>query len=423
MGASSNVSELLYLPEHMYILSPPKRLLSIVIAISLLSSLSVSTPLAFAEGIPQDTLTPAQAQEITGGQTDVELAEISKTKTNELVVETKDGRKFVFRSEPPAGEIASDYALFTDLEKARFQRFRAWFFARVTPVLARNELSLGVASLVGKALRPVGRAIGGTVKGTRYVLYNLTLRKFKKLNPLTEMARESLPDNEETPKNLRERGTMALNKLLQTLDFQLWKRAYEIVNHNQFVFKASLGIVAQGGQFKYVAGGMKSYAFRFGYDIHTKRLVIDIIPETEKLEYAMMCPILVGLIPKIGFASYANKPEGRCFASNTYYAPAAPVYATRGKDFSETGFSMSLLAFPMGISEFYTFKSQFTTKTPPQKIHANAQTEIEDLSMSVEDLARQIEKRDYQDMLRERQLSGARTEGDCETLLQRTGVD
>jgi hypothetical protein len=298
--------------------------------------------------------------DLTVETTQIQPAEIVSGPTaSEIVFETKNGVRFVLSKVPLSQAGIDAFNSLDEFHKAKFMKVRQDFFKLAVPAVSRSELSLGFGSVIKNTLR------------------HFFFWKKKKERVYEELARQVLPDNQETPKNLREKGRVFAQQVLQGIDKMLWEKARDVVAKNEFAMQVSVGVVLAGGTPKVKVksvnipgisiGGMQSYGFKLGYNSRFNNLLYETYSERETLKEAYFIPFLAGIIPKIGWVMSANTEEGRGYDGETFYPPGIPGYRTSGEDYSVVGTSVSLLAFPQGIGEFYTYKTKVSVKTLTRK--------------------------------------------------------
>jgi hypothetical protein len=391
----------------------PKRLGSFMVVTALLwatvAPLSATMAPAAVWAAEVDGATLPVPQEMVASQGVVEEAKVSENSaTDETVIKLRDGREFRFSNDPPP-ELAQQYAELDSFHKQMFQRRRIGLLKMMVPAFAHSRFGLGVTSVVAKPL----------VRGTKYLLYHLTLRKFERLNPFTEMARDTLPADQQTSRNLKERGEYALRETLKWYERFLWNRMY-LLTRDQFVIKGGVGIVAQGAMMKlkykdyslwkleYARGGIYGYSFRFGYDSTSKRFILDFIKEREDIQKGI-CPFLFGLSLKGGISMFSSKPDGTCIESDNYYAPGIPINIGGSRYYSEIAFSTQAVAIPPMVGDWFSYKSKYQTNLPPKlkskrggqaigEAITDEQVPVAELGATIEDLATRIYERDVREM-------------------------
>src|SRR5690606_37769970 len=141
---------------------------------------------------------------------------------------------------------------------------------------------------------------------------------------INEIAKASLPDEEETPKKIRSRGHAIMFSILRAFDKKLWEGCQSVVDNNEFALQTGLSFMASSTtriQVKDIKipmtnivlysmkrevqipcipiGGSFGYGFKLGFNTQSKSLLFEIYNEVEKINEGFM-PLLIGVVPKIG---------------------------------------------------------------------------------------------------------------------------
>jgi len=199
-------------------------------------------------------------------------------------------------------------------------------------VLSFGRLGFGVGSLVkNKVKQMVGR--GGDT------------------HPIEELTGESVRNG------IGERGRVAVEGILRSVDTKLWQESRRVAEANEFGAMASVGTIAEGGARSKGVGGSFSIGISFAYNVKQKALVFDIYRQTERFQKSLAAVGLVGVLPKVGFF-LAGTPEGaahRPRSGYSFYPPGAPGYMEVTNSHYSAGFSTSLSLPPPPIVDLFTY--------------------------------------------------------------------
>jgi hypothetical protein len=311
---------------------------------------------------------------------EVELAVAAANLTNQdLEIRTRRGNVYIFDhivtnssgaeqnigsnsgAPPPQPEddedISSAYMQMSKADRKRFQENRMFFLTRAATLLDRGDLAVGFGSIVKHKLR--------TVCG----------KLWAKINLVEELAKDSLPDDEETPQTVKERGQEIIEGILHSFDRQLWVSAPVVAYQNEFAVTVGISGMIEGGAGQKGHGGSMGLGLNMGFNRDSKSFVFEIVSSIDTFKRAFTPFFMMGLTPSLGFGLRVNQQGQEMEKRNgtTLYPPAAPGFFSRSANMLSLGLSSALFSFPPLIGDAFWYVNN-TSRKPLFRIEISAVT-------------------------------------------------
>ncbi|MNJ98476.1 hypothetical protein D3C87_162420 [compost metagenome] len=224
----------------------------------------------------------------------------------------------------------------SDEQQKEFHKTRVSLLANIARILYKTQFVFGAGSLVGDGF------------------------SFVKMKVKKAFGSEVQAEPREA-RAFRERSRLAVQSILQGVDYKLWSQAPLVIDSNEFGLSVSVGLIAETGVFKRGGGGAEELGLSFAYNKKSRAMVFEIFHNSEKFENTKAAMSVVGIVGKLGFAMFHKEVgfETRTMKGSSFYPPAIPGFSTSGSDMFLAGASSSLGLPPPPLADLLTFTNSF----------------------------------------------------------------
>lgn len=221
--------------------------------------------------------------------------------------------------------------------KNQFQQTRLMFLEQIARVLNKTQFALGAGSLVGNGFR------------------------FVKQKSLQLIGRGSTSPAQEAVA-FKQRSRMAVQSVLQGIDYKLWSQAPMLIEANEFGMSVALGLLAEGGTRRRGGGGVEEIGLSFAYNKTQKAFVFEIYHNSEKFENSKSLVAALGVMGKAGI-HFGKRSGASSLRGGSFYPPVVPGYSMTTPEYFSAGFSSSLGLPPSPFVDIMTFSNKFERTT------------------------------------------------------------
>jgi hypothetical protein len=147
-----------------------------------------------------------------------------------------------------------------------------------------------------------------------------------------------------------------IQRLLQSVDNQLWQRAAVVADQNEFFVFANVSFIHERGFLSNGSGGSNGIGIAMGFNTEINGLIFEIIRDSEDFHYALSPFYSIGFVPKagIGFGSTSSR-ESETRSGQAAYPPFAPGFASDLNDRFILGVSSSLATLPPLVGDTFSY--------------------------------------------------------------------
>lgn len=313
-----------------------KRYLKLVI-IGLLLSTSFSVLADDGGAVVIDETQLQKAEVIEGQKTQIKLKSIT------YEVESVPDKLKMLEAMGLKGEATSinpmeAYDNMNAEARAQFQQTRLLFLEQVARVLNRTQFAIGAGSLVGSGF------------------------KFVKQKSLSLIGKGAPTGPTKEALAFKERGRLAVQSVLQGVDYKLWSQAPMLIEANEFGMSVALGLLAEGGVRRTGGGGVEELGLSFAYNKTQKAFVFEIYHNSEKFENSKSVVAAVGIMGKAGI-HFGKRSGASGLKGGSFYPPFVPGYSMATPEYFSAGFSSSLGLPPSPFVDIMTFSNKFERTT------------------------------------------------------------
>lgn len=221
-------------------------------------------------------------------------------------------------------------------QKAKFHQTRLVFLSGIARILHKTQFVLGAGSVVGDGLSWI------------------------KVHAKRAVGVEAQAEAKEK-RTFRERSRLAVQGILQGIDYKLWSQAPLLIDSNEFGLSASVGVLAETGVLRKGGGGAEELGLSFAYNKQSRAFVFEIFHNSEKFDNTKAAVSVIGVVGKLGL-SMAHKDQGfetRTMRGSSFYPPAVPGFSSNGSDMFVAGASTSLGLPPPPLADLLTFTNHY----------------------------------------------------------------
>lgn len=226
------------------------------------------------------------------------------------------------------------YETMSEDQRRSFESVRLQFLVQAARILDKMQGAVGVGIVVGDSL--------SFIKETSKKLIGKGSSQAEKAE-------------------ISERKRLAIQGILQGLDYKLWSQAPLVIHANEFGIQASVGIIGLSGFMKKGGGGVEEVGLSLAFNKTQKAFVFEIFHSSERFESAALPVINIGINGKAGVAMSSRDMEKptKEVKGGVFYPPAFPGSTAAGPELFTAGLSTGLGFPPPPIADFLTFSTKF----------------------------------------------------------------
>lgn len=297
-----------------------------LVLLLLLASFLGST-LARAEEIPQDESLVEQT-----------IADETLNNQNDMIqIVLSSGITYEFKAQPSDPSLLKPFLSLAPEKQEIFRQRRLSFLTQVAKVVSATKFAFGAGSLVGRS----------------FIFIKKTFKKSADPAPAPEKI------------SFRERSHRAAQKVLESIDAQLWSQAPLIVDSNEYGVSASVAFVALAGYREHGLGGVHDVGMSFVYSQASRGLVFEFYYSIEKFQSGEPVAGAIAISPKLGFIATSREqgPTGYKLDGTVHGPPLLPGYIAAGENIFGTGAMLTLGLPPTPIADIMGYTTAFERRT------------------------------------------------------------
>ncbi len=218
-------------------------------------------------------------------------------------------------------------------DKQFFLSHRLWFLKSAASALHRSRFVFGFGVVVGDSFKFIKKLYNGKAQNIQGSASSTQFIKKRKV---------------------------IIEKILKSIDEQLWRQAPLVVNYEEFGLTAALGVVGADGVREKGEGGIEEFGINMGFNRAQKIFIFELYHGSEVYQKSLAMVNLAGVNGKLGI--YLRRDHQLREKGDSFYPPGVPGFTSGSKDSVALGLSSSLGWPPVG-ADLFTYNNNYERHT------------------------------------------------------------
>lgn len=242
-----------------------------------------------------------------------------------------------------------EFEKLTPDEKLMFEQSREFYLNKLAQILSHSQIGFGSLVSSVEFLKKIKKTLFTKKQKIPEGELGIIVRR------LMQEEEKRLANNPVEKKSLKEKGQLAIARLLDGLNRNLYKQAKLVSSTDVVGFSVGVGLGANMGFGEMVVGGLGDFSFLFGFNRKTKSVVIEMHVILEKIKKALTPLLIVGVDIRGGLY-FKNSEKTSPQKGITLLPPGLPTSFSNYPEHVDISFSTAI-AFPPMVTDLMGYTS------------------------------------------------------------------